>query len=118
MGDTAVRGGGESDAGIVRGGGGSDSPKKPRCAVDGADRARPVVAVQADAAAGSGRPTWALVETLDIMADDELMDQLAESERDRLAGRVVRLEDFLSKVKIEDKKEGSRAAGSRDDGNV
>lgn len=45
------------------------------------------------------------------MADGELMDQLAESERDRLAGRVVRLEDFLSKVEIEDKKR--RRAGGR-----
>lgn len=63
---------------------------------------------QTAAAAGSERPTWGLVETLDIMADDELMDQIAESEEDRLAGRVVRLEDFLNKLKIEDAKEGRR----------
>lgn len=96
-------------------GSGADSPEEPGRAGCGADRARPESAGRAAAVAGVERPTWGLVETLDIMADDEMMDQIAESERDRLAGRVVRLEDFLAMIRVEDKKEGARAAGSCDE---
>lgn len=65
-------------------GSGADSPKKEGRAGYGADRARPESAGRAAAVAGVERPTWGLVETLDIMADDEMMDQIAESEKDRL----------------------------------
>lgn len=120
----------EADAVIIRDSGEGASLAKPSCvglaSAEGATqavapslarlpphrrrRARLENTPQTAAAAGAERPTWGLVETLDIMADGELMDQLAESERDRLAGRVVRLEDFLSKVEIEDKKR-RRAGG-------
>lgn len=87
-------------------GGGAGAPPKPERAAVGAGPAAHMSDALAAAAAGAERPTWGLVETLDIMADADMMRQIAESEEDRRAGRVVSLEDFLKELEIEDKEEG------------
>ena len=48
------------------------------------------------AAQAAEHPTWGLVETMDIMADDDLMEDLAKSDEDIRAGRVVSLDDLGS----------------------
>lgn len=90
-------------------GGGAGAPPKPERAAGGEGPAAHMSDALAAAAAGAERPTWGLVETLDIMADADLMKQIAESEDDRLAGRVVSWEDFLKELDIEDK--GERPGG-------
>ena len=65
-------------------------------------------ALQPAAAAGADYPTWGLVETLDIMADDDLMDEIARSEEDVRAGRVVRWDDLLGDLGSDLKKEDTR----------
>lgn len=62
-------------------------------------------------AACVGHPTWGLVETMDIMADADLMNDLAKSDEDIRAGRVVLLDDLLNDLKIDAEKEDARAAG-------
>lgn len=61
------------------------------------------------AAAGVECPTWGLVETMDIMADDDLMEDLAKSDEDIRAGRVVLLDDLLNDLRTDAEKEDMRA---------
>ena len=61
------------------------------------------------AAQAAGHPTWGLVETMDIMADDDLMEDLAKSDEDVRAGRVVSLDDLLDSLEIDAKGEDARA---------
>lgn len=77
--------------------------------------ASPKGAPSPDAAACVGHSTWGLVETMDIMADDDLVNDLAKSDEDIRAGRVVLLDDLLSDLKIDAEKEGARAAGLDDE---
>lgn len=52
---------------------------------------------------------------MDIMADGDLVNDLAKSDEDIRAGRVVLLDDLLNDLKIDAEKEGARAAGSGDE---
>ena len=49
------------------------------------------------------------------MADDDLVNDLAKSDEDIRAGRVVLLDDLLNDLKIDAEKEGARAAGLGDE---
>ena len=46
---------------------------------------------------------------MDIMADDDLMEDLAKSDEDIRAGRVVSLDDLLNSLEIDAKEEDARA---------
>lgn len=105
----------------------------PSCAGDDAGRPPPKKALQAAATPSTRRhpphgssaslentmspaaaqaaehPTWGLVETMDVMADDDLMEDLAKSDEDIRAGRVVSLDDLLNSLEIDAKEEDARA---------
>lgn len=61
------------------------------------------------AAAGAECTMWGLAETMDIMADDDLMEDLAKSDEDIRAGRVVLLDDLLDDFGIDAEKGDMRA---------